>query len=210
LKLPKIILDLDGVVVNFYQKLIVTYNSRFPDDTLTLDDINCELEQLGPERAERLIEIFNEPGYFANLEPLPGTVNVVSHYVSVGYQIIVCTAPPRLSDGRINGASAGEKFGWLNQHLPILNKIIITRSKEFVDGDLFIDDTPYQVLNWCQAHPNGIGLLVDQPWNKRWQDLPRNAIRANLEDVGSLVSNFWCKETDRFAYRAYELRNWKR
>ena len=95
LKLPRIILDLDGVVINFFQRLIDVYNERYPDDQLTVEDINCELEQLGPERANRFIDIFNEPNWFTNLKPLPGAINIVSHYASAGYPIVICTAPAR-------------------------------------------------------------------------------------------------------------------
>lgn len=201
---------MDGVVVNFFQKLIAVYNERYPDDQLTLEDINCELEQLGPERADRLIGLFNEPGWFLNLRPLPGTINIVSHYASAGYNIVICTAPARYPNGSINGNSAAEKFEWIQNHLPVWGRqVIITGNKEHVDGDIFIDDTPSQIIKWCDVHPNGIGVLIDQPWNSRWIDLPRNALRADLQDVGSIMSHFWCKDTERFAYRVHELRNWK-
>jgi len=209
LKLPKIILDLDGVVVGFFQKLIQTYNQRFPDDQITLSDINCELEQLGPNRAERLISMFNEPGWFVDLEPLPGAINTITHYVNAGYSVEICTAPARHPDGKINGASAAEKFTWIQKHLPILgNRIHISQHKGSIRGDLFIDDTPYQVINWCKANSDGIGLLVDQPWNNRWVELPRNATRANLRDIGKIVADFWCSETGRFSYKASDLRRW--
>ena len=210
MKLPRIVLDLDGVVVAFFQKLITVYNERFPDDQLTLEDINCELEQLGPERASRLIDLFNEPGWFTNLRPLPGTINIVSHYASAGYPILICTAPARMANGHINGNSAAEKYEWIQKHLPAWGyQIVITRDKEHIDGDIFVDDTPSQIIKWCDTHPDGIGVLVDQPWNSRWIDLPKNALRADLQDVGAIMSHFWCKETERFAYRAHELRNWK-
>jgi len=207
--LPKIVLDLDGVVVGFFQKLVAMYNKRYSNDPLTLDDINCELEQLGPERAERLIGMFNEPGWFLDLEPLPGAINTISHYINGGYQIVICTAPARYTDGRINGTSAAEKFVWIQEHLPMLgNRITIAQHKEDVNGDLFLDDTPYQVINWCESNPGGIGVLIDQPWNKRWVNLPGNATRANLEDIGRIVADFWCSETGRFAYKVCDLRNW--
>jgi len=210
LKLPRIILDLDGVVVDFFQRLIAVYNKRYPDDMITVEDINCELEQLGPERASRFIDIFNEPGWFIELKSLPGAINIVSHYASAGHHILVCTAPARYQDGKINGMSAAEKFDWIQRHLPAWgHKISITRDKEFVDGDILVDDTPHNIIKWCDTHPEGIGVLVDQPWNSRWIDLPRNAIRADLQDVGAIMAHFWCKETEKFAYRAHELRNWK-
>lgn len=210
MKLPRIVLDLDGVVVDFFQKLITVYNKRFPDDELTLEDINCELEQLGPERASRLIDLFNEPGWFTNLRPLPGAINIVSHYASAGYSILICTAPARTANDHINGNSAAEKFEWIQKHLPAWgHQIVITRNKEHIDGDIFVDDTPSQIIKWCNTHPDGIGVLVDQPWNSCWIDLPKNAIRADLQDVGGIMAHFWCKETERFAYRVHELRNWK-
>ena len=134
--LPKVALDLDGVIVNFHQKLIDVFNERYPDHRkLTVEDINCEIEALGPDLAPKLLGIFNEEEWFLNLKPLPNAISTVSSFVDLGYDVTVCTAPARDSNGRINPGSASEKFVWMNKWLPIwANNMIITKHKELVYG----------------------------------------------------------------------------
>ena len=94
IKYPSIALDLDGVVVNFHQKLIDIYNERYPPKdgapALTTKAIDCDLESLGTETSRRLIEIFNEDGYILNLEPLPDSIHIVSQFQDLNYEVTIC------------------------------------------------------------------------------------------------------------------------
>lgn len=209
LRHPRLALDLDGVVVAFFQKLIAVYNERY-NANLTLSDIDCELEKLGPEVAKRMIEIFNEPNWFRDLEPLPDAISTVSGYLDIGYQVQICTSPARDTQGLINGQSAAEKFTWVKKWLPFwTNDVIIAKHKACMDVDMLIDDTPYQIINWCKRHPKGVGFLIHQPWNHKWGQLPPNAVRGRLQDVANFINDFWCNEREGFYYRLDELKDGK-
>ena len=208
LRLPRIALDLDGVIADFFQKLLEEYNKRY-QQKLSVSDIDCELENLGPDVVKKLIEIFNEPQFFLNLEPLPNAINTVSRYPDLGYQTTICTAPARIN-GLINGRTAAEKFDWIRKYLPFwANDVIITKHKKLVDVDIIIDDAPPNILSWCGEHPKGIGYLVDQPWNKKWTRFPLNAVCGKLEDVTTFINEFWCQDRGCFIYRLDELKPWK-
>ena len=208
MKAPTIALDLDGVVVDFYGALVLTYNERYGEN-LSLDDIDCDLETLGPEVSSKLIAIFNEEDWFHNLKPLPNAINIVGSYPTLGYRVIICTAPARDLDGLINGKSAAEKFVWIHEHLPFWgNDVIITKHKKMVEADIIVDDTPANIINWCQEHPEGVGYLIDQPWNAKWRNYPHNAVRGSLEDVSRFIKRFWCHNRGKFVYRYDELANW--
>lgn len=212
---PKIALDLDGVVVNFHQKLVDVYNERFPPEKgekkLTTKAIDCDLESLGTDVSRRLIQIFNEDGYILNLEPLPDSIHIVSQFQDLNYDVTICTAPARDLNGIINPTSAAEKFHWIREHLPFwANKVIVTKHKEIVGTDMLIDDYAFNIINWCKENPNGIGYLIDQPWNKKFRHYPSNAVRGTLAGVSTFIDKFWCRERGQFAYRLEELQEgWK-
>lgn len=208
MKAPTIALDLDGVVVDFHAAVVALYNERH-NANLSLDDIDCDLETLGPEVAEKLIAIFNEPDWFLNLKPLPNAINIVSSFPTLGYRVIICTAPARNVDGLINGMSAKEKFDWIKSFLPFwANDVIITKHKEVVGTDMLIDDTVSNIINWCQENEDGIGFLVDQPWNSSWRSYPTNCVRGNLKDVSLFIKRFWCHRRGKFIFRYDELARW--
>jgi len=206
---PKIALDLDGVVVDFHQKLLNVYNKRYGKN-VTVNDINCDLESLGPEITKKIISIFNEPGWFLELKPLPNAISIISKYIDFGYRVTICTAPARDLKGIINPISASEKFTWVRENLPFwANNIIITKYKEFVHTDAIIDDYSPNIVNWCQEHPEGIGFLVDQPWNKYFKQYPINSVRGKLEDVTTIINKHWCHVRGRFVFRLEELEEWQ-
>tara|TARA_B100001109_G_C18823737_1_gene455860 strand:- start:653 stop:1303 length:651 start_codon:yes stop_codon:yes gene_type:complete len=210
IKYPSIALDLDGVVVNFHQKLIDIYNERYPPKdgapALTTKAIDCDLESLGTETSRRLIEIFNEDGYILNLEPLPDSIHIVSQFQDLNYEVTICTAPARDLNGLINPISAKEKFEWISKFLPFwANDVIVTKHKHLVATDILIDDYAFNIINWCQRNPNGIGYLIDQPWNQKFRHYPSNSVRGSLSGVSSFIEKYWCQERGVFAYRLEEL-----
>lgn len=210
MKTPKLILDIDGVIASFHSPLILEYNKRYLGN-LNINDIDCELETLGPELYTKLVGIFNEPNWFLNLEPLPNAINTASSFIDLNYSVTICTAPARDLTGFTNPGSAAEKYVWIRKWLPFwANNVIITKSKELVFGDMLIDDTGHNIVNWCREHPNGIGFLLDQPWNKNFTQYPSNSVRGNLEDVSTIIRKFWCSERTRLVFRLDELLAWRK
>lgn len=207
--LPKVGLDLDGVLVSFHDALINTYNQRY-NGNLSINDLDGELENLGSDLLKKVVEIFNEPNWFIDLLPLPDAINIVSNYVDLEYEVMICTAPARDLNGLTNPSSASEKFLWIRRWLPFwANNVIITRHKALIDVDILIDDTGHNIVNWCKEHPNGIGYLVDQPWNRNFNSFAHNAVRGSLENSIKFIKQFWCQERGKFVYRLDELQNWK-
>jgi len=207
--LPKLGLDLDGVIVNFNDQLVEDYNKRYLP-VITADSIDYDFELLGDLIFTRFKIVFNEPGFFKKLKPLPNAITIATKLLDMGIPTVICTAPARNNEGLINGLSAAEKFDWVQEHLPFWgNEIIITKDKHYVDVDMLIDDYPPNITLWCQKHPNGIGFLVDQSWNRRFSHFPNNSVRGSLEKVIPFIQKFWCEERGVFAYRLDELHEWR-
>jgi 5'-nucleotidase len=65
----------------------------------------------------------------------------------------------------------GEKYAWVEQHLgaEFVQRIVLTRDKTLVHGDVLIDDKPE--IGGLRK-PDWRHLIYDQPWN-RHVDGPR-------------------------------------
>lgn len=207
----KIGFDVDGVLAPFHETLVDVYNYRY-NDNLTIHQLDGELENLSPERFKKIIEIFNEPNWFANLVPYPEASDVIYHldkYTDL-YQSVVCTAPARDLNGLVNPLSAAEKFAWVKQWFPLLShNVIVTKYKSLIKVDILVDDTAKNIISWCEEHPTGIGYLIDQPWNRKFTNLPMNGVRGSLKDTITFIDKFWCKDRNKFIYRLDELKEWK-
>jgi len=208
MKLPQIALDMDGVLVGFHSSLLETYNQRF-DPKLSYIDLDGDFETLGSEVANRLKSIFNEKGFFKELQPLPNAINIATRLTDL-YSVVICTAPARDLDGLVNPFSAAEKYEWIRHYLPTYtNSAFITMSKYLVAVDMLVDDYPGNIVKWCDKHPKGIGYLVDQPWNQKFIHCNNNIVRGSLEDVINFIDAFWCESRGGFHYRLEELKQWQ-
>jgi 5'(3')-deoxyribonucleotidase len=211
--LPSLAIDLDGVVVSFMDALLTDYNNlpevQAKSAQLKLEQVNYEFELMGEEIAARLRSIFNAPGFFLKLDPLPNALNLLTRFRDMGFPGIICTSPARDCNNLINGRTAWEKYDWVQRHLPVWgNDVMITRDKFYVGTDMLIDDYPPNIIQWCEYNPDGVGYLIDQPWNNKFTHYPINSIRGPLEGVLSFVDKFWCKQRKKFVYRLEELQLW--
>ena len=76
------------------------------------------------------------PGFFENLDPIPGAIDAVNQLRSWA-DVFILTAPPVKSP-----LCYTEKRLWIEKHfdLDFCEKLIITAHKELVMGDILIDD----------------------------------------------------------------------
>lgn len=186
--MASIAFDLDGVLADFFEKFVAIYNSRFhyTRAPLYLHHIteykfhDC----LPVEVADEIIKIFHEPGFFLNLNPLPGAIETVNKILSLGHVIEICTAPPSNYCPR----AVMEKWEWIHQFFPALTDCItVTKNKFYLNTDMLVDDYPANLEKWCARHPKGLGYLIDAPWNQNFKDLPVNCIRGSLVDVPLVI-----------------------
>jgi len=213
--LPSLAIDLDGVVADFNTAMLGDYNA-LPEvqagtvPGLLMSQLNYNFEQLDPAIFTRLRTIFNTPGFFLKLKPLPNAIEILTRFRDNGFPSIICTAPTRDHNNLINGKSADEKFSWVQQHLPLCgNDIMVTKDKFYTGTDMLIDDYPPNITLWCEQNPNGVGYLVDQSWNQGIKHYPINCARGSLAQVLTFIDDFWCETRGIFAYRLDELEAWR-
>ncbi|XP_021491169.1 5'(3')-deoxyribonucleotidase, cytosolic type isoform X2 [Meriones unguiculatus] len=140
----RVLVDMDGVLADFESGLLQGFRRRFPGDPhVPLEQRRGFLasEQYGalrPDLAEKVVSVYEAPGFFLNLEPIPGAVDALREMNNMqDTEVFICTSPLRKYDHCV-----AEKYRWVEQHLgsQFVERIILTRDKTVVMGDLLIDD----------------------------------------------------------------------
>lgn len=165
--------DLDGVLADFFKSLWKQYGDKYgiyyDDIIMTKPDLHSVFPAVV---AELMYDIFNAPGFYANLEPYPGAIEVLNMLHNTGHKVYFCTSPsnrdiPGTNLRAINPHSASGKIDWINKYVPHLGRnVTITKDKWRFKADVLVEDTPEKLAPWCEAHPNGLGILIDRPWNR--------------------------------------------
>uniref|UniRef100_A0A8C4KU32 Uncharacterized protein n=1 Tax=Equus asinus asinus TaxID=83772 RepID=A0A8C4KU32_EQUAS len=87
---------------------------------------------------EKVVSVFEAPGFFLDLEPIPGALEAMREMNNMqDTEVFICTSPPEKYD-----YSVYEKYCWVEKHLgpQFVERIILTRDKTVILGDLLIDD----------------------------------------------------------------------
>lgn len=181
-------IDMDGVLCDLTASVVEKLN-RYHGEDLKVTDItqydfhhNCQ-----NATREDVFQYFCEPGFFRHLDPIPGAVENVNRLIDDGHEIIIISACR-------NGQEC--KLQWLKNHLPRINEkdCIFTWRKDLVDVDILIEDHGENLLKW-QAHwPTRTPILLDQPYNRQYDQFIRTThwigiydIISNLEQSVELV-----------------------
>lgn len=164
----RILIDMDGIIVDLLGKWLDCYNHDF-NDCLSVDMVDswhiaeCIKPQCSPEK---MMSYIHRPGFFSDLKPLPGAIDGVKAIMALGHDVKFATAP-------CNADSAKCKIAWLDYHfngsgLTGLDSFIC-QDKHWIDADLLIDDKPETLARWdvkgCLTatieYPYNAHLLVD-------------------------------------------------
>ncbi len=166
----RILIDMDDVMADFNGYFVQVYRQRHPGKfCVPADQVkDFKLVKNYPEDLRGLVEeICREPGFFANLPPMEGSIEAVLEMSKTPNEIFFCTSPYLA-----NPTCADDKLYWIGEHLGSSwkNRTIITSDKTVVRGDVLIDDRPeikgVQIPSW--EH-----VLYTQPYNLHITDKRR-------------------------------------
>ncbi len=178
-KLQTILFDQDGVLADYTKALLRAVAREFPQLPMPrIEDVtswNTE-DHFPPEYRKRIEALALRPGFFLNLEPLPGAIEALGHLLALGYDVRICTAPKKIFDNCV-----AEKFAWVKKHLgqEFVERIVLTRDKTLVRGDILVDDKP-EITGVCV--PSWKHVLYDQPYNQHITQQTR-LTWANYQEV---------------------------
>lgn len=152
--MARILLDMDGVLCNLIAKWFKAYNEEYGDQI----DV-AALDQWGPHRIARagkaIYKYLSQPGFFRDLEPIPGAVGGVRALLERGHDVVIVTAARQ---------GHRDKLAWIREHLPFLprDNVVFTHRKELVRGDLLLDDAPQNLKAFARY---GIPVAMAYPYN---------------------------------------------
>lgn len=186
----RILVDCDGVLSNFVEALSIALEPRmgrrFAPEEVTQWNIAAAL---GIPR-DWVEAAMMGPWFVRNMKPMVGAQEAMQQIHKAGHEL-VCVTTPGPGWGWIN-----ERENWLHQHFreEIGDRIIHTKHKHMVKGDVFIDDKPENVDAWMNEHCDygkGHGILFDAPYNMHASCRPCRAIGwygvlSRLRVIGAL------------------------
>jgi len=160
--MPIIYMDVDGVLVGAVEKNLQRVNetegtSYTLEDLTDFDHMKCEA--LLPKHRRMLVEYWNDPRLYDDLEPYPsaewglGALRQSARVVAVGSPTLYHV------DSKLKFLTERLEFG--------VRDIVIIRDKSLLDGNgvLMIDDHMSNLLTF-----SGERICVARPWNALWDE----------------------------------------
>lgn len=155
----RVLVDMDGTLVDLNYKWIYYMNNRHKTQW-KLEDIKTWDATTGND----WFEILRIPGFFADL-PFMGDGRYWIENIAKRHELFIVTSPATWE-------AATDKFRWVHTNLripgiiPSMERLVLTRGKYVVRGDIMVDDYPKNLEKWKAENPEGYCILYDQPWNR--------------------------------------------
>ena len=157
MKKLRIAVDMDEVLTDSLGKQLRAYNQRYAANVSPHELHGLELVDIVPEEHQQwVLGMLHEPGFFADLEWIPGAREEMEK-LCAEHDIFIASAATEFPTSFL------DKLNWVERHLPQIprHRVIFCGDKSILDVDYLIDDTPQHF-----AGLRGIGLLFDAPHNR--------------------------------------------
>lgn len=170
---PKIILvDMDGVLSNFEAACLRDWKLSYPSAPYVglqdrrsfdiRDDYSLLTKRIsGDESTGRTLmdKIMRLPGFYGTFGIIEGASQALEEMLVEGYEVFICTAPMSNPDCIRN------KVDWVQRNLgkQWVERLIVTKDKTLVRGDILIDDNP---VITGKLYPSFVHVVFDQPYNR--------------------------------------------
>lgn len=157
-----ILVDLDSIIIDLLRPWISFYN-RTHQDNISIDDMttyNLKNHTKKLRKAKDLYTFFEDHINYANCPVLPGASEGLRELSKDGHDIIISTATA--------GSTASIKWKLVNKAAPWLHadNVMVGARKEKLNGDVFIDDAPKNIVKYRNAWPEAHILTIAYPYNK--------------------------------------------
>lgn len=162
----RILLDMDGVVVDFMGPWLEMYN-HLTNEGVELDQIKSMKTRKWVGDPMTLMRIKDSVGFVRNLPPKDGAIDGVKELIKLGHEIVF------VSNGTNCPTSGHEKRDWLKYHFHKewqYAPLVLTYHKHLVRGDCLLDDNP---KNLEKLHSSTTPLLWHYSYNSDVLDYTR-------------------------------------
>jgi len=173
-----VLVDLDAIVADSLKKWLALYNKDY-DDNLTVAGVTeYDISKaVKPEACKTIYDYIRRHDFFDNLEPIEGAIKVLSRLRDDGHNVVILSAPAS------NPLSAAKKITWAQEHLKVKRQqVMLGHLKHLVKGDVFIDDSPDNIVSYRMAWPDAHVLTIEYPYNREVHELV-NLMASDYENT---------------------------
>jgi len=164
-----ILVDMDDVIVEFEKGIIEFLLKENPEKRELFEEERekFKLSEEYPEFEKSIEQIKSSKGLTESLELVKGSIEALKEIEKMGHEVFICTAPLTNYEN-----SVLEKYKWVEKNLGSewIKKIILTKDKTLVKGDILIDDRP-EILGLKE--PEWEHVIFDRPYNKHIKNKKR-------------------------------------
>ncbi len=174
-----ILIDQDGPLADFERGFLEHWQAQYPGEFSIPMDERREFylrEEYPSHLTAQVDAIYCAPGFYLDLPPTPGCLEALSALAELGHDVRICTSPLSRYDHCVL-----EKYRWVEKYFgrEFTKRIIVTKDKTIVRGDILIDDNPNIAGVYQPAWEH---VIFAAPYNKGVTD-KRRMNWANWRDI---------------------------
>lgn len=152
--------DLDAIIIDLIRPWLNWYNEKY-DDNLTVDEVtNYKLETHAKKANKHVYRFFENLDNYAKCPVLLGASEGLQALNTSGHDVIIASATA--------GRTASLKWDMVEKAAPWIhvNDVMVGARKELIRADVFIDDSPKNIVKYRNAWPQAHILTIAYPYNK--------------------------------------------
>lgn len=165
-------IDMDEVLCCFVKKVLDRWNTihgtSFKREQIDMFRMEDTLETDPKKRETAAIIIgawINEPGFFSDLEWMPGAEAGIKQLISdPRFEVFILTSIGKYSDGE----GAKGKIEWLKKNLPEFDrqKLVFASDKSIAGCNVMLDDAVHNIETSRAQYP----IVFTAPWNRNYKN----------------------------------------
>ncbi len=159
----RVLVDVDGILANFVDAALDVVEEvtgrKFDHDDVHMWDITQLIEcDIKKKECKKLMD---SPGFATSFAAYDGAIEAIKK-IRNDYELFFVTSPMHS-----NRSWMPERVDWLcNKFGTNPDHVNFVKHKYIVRGDVLIDDSPTNVMEWERHNPKGLGLLWTRKYNE--------------------------------------------
>ncbi len=169
----RILVDMDDTIERLLEELVNRANRKYHQNVAVEDVTDWAIAPAFEGITKRqILDAMNDPGFWMDVEPIPGAAEALKHFMDEGHEVYIVTAtePEHVAD---------KMRDLLFRCFPFLSwkQVIITCNKQLIRGDVLIDDGIHNLEGGDYRK-----ILFTAPYNRNYDAEANDMIRVGSWD----------------------------